>query len=125
MIRVTGTVGPWPVDLNIELSDSDWAGLKQAVPGVKVIYQEATAKPAEVPTSSASVRPAPTEALWQNALALVKNAGQVSGPVLFEQLEGLAGSPAAGKRLLVRLRHCEQVRVVSGGDAPLYIWAEG
>lgn len=122
MIRITGTVGPWPVDLNIDLSDSDWEGLRTAVQGLEVASQGATAEPADVSANPGPARAAPTEALWQNALALVKSAGQVSGPVLFEQLEGLAGSPVAGKRLLVRLRHCEQVRVVSGGDAPLYIW---
>lgn len=123
MIRITGTVGPWPVDLNIELSDSDWAGVRAAVQGLEVMSHAAPAAPADVPADAVPARAGPTEALWQNALALVKGAGQVSGPALFEQLEGLAGSPAAGKRLLVRLRHCEQVRVVSGGDAPLYIWA--
>lgn len=123
MIRITGTIGPWPVDLAIELSDSDWAGVRTAMQGVEITSQGAITEPAEDPANPAPVRAAPTEALWQNALALVKSAGQVSGPALFEQLEGLAGSPAAGKRLLVRLRHCEQVRVVSGGDAPLYIWA--
>jgi hypothetical protein len=46
----------------------------------------------------------------------------LSGPDLLEQLEGLTGSAAAGKRLLVRLRHCADVKVVSGGDTPLYSW---
>ena len=36
---------------------------------------------------------------------------------------GLAGGPeAAGKRLLVRLRHCGQVRMETGADAPIYHW---
>jgi hypothetical protein len=30
----------------------------------------------------------------------------------------------AGKRLLVRLRHSADVKVVSGGDTPLYSWIE-
>ena len=115
MIRITGTIGQWPVDLNIELDPSDWAQLQAAVQEV------ATERPAGA-GSDALVRVAPDEALWQNALALVKGAGQVSGPQLFEQLEALAGSPAGGKRLLVRLRHCEYVRVISGTDAPLYTW---
>jgi hypothetical protein len=41
---------------------------------------------------------------------------------LLEQLEGLTGSAAAGKRLLVRLRHCADVKVVSGADTPIYSW---
>ena len=28
----------------------------------------------------------------------------------------------AGKRLLVRLRHCAQVRMETGVDAPIYHW---
>ena len=31
-------------------------------------------------------------------------------------------SQAAGKRLLVRLRHCEQIRMETGADAPIYHW---
>ena len=34
----------------------------------------------------------------------------------------LAGGEVAGKRLLVRLRHCEQVRMETGTDAPVYCW---
>ncbi len=43
--------------------------------------------------------------LWQNAQDLLRDAGQLSGLELLDQLEGLAGDAAAGKRLLVRLRH--------------------
>jgi hypothetical protein len=43
---------------------------------------------------------------------------------LLEQLEGLTGSAAAGKRLLVRLRHCADVKVVSGADTPIYSWVD-
>lgn len=119
MIRITGTIGQWPVDLNIELDDNDWARLR-----VSAEHSSITQAPQEVtPAAAPAARPAPNDALWQNALALVRSSGQISGPALFDQLEGLAGSPAAGKRLLVRLRHCDQVRVVSGGDAPLYTWA--
>ncbi len=64
------------------------------------------------------------DALWQIAQELLRKAGQLSGPDLLEQLEGLTGSAAAGKRLLVRLRHCANVKVVSGGDTPLYSWIE-
>jgi hypothetical protein len=115
MIRITGKIGQWPVDLNIEMSEGDWAQLK----GVPSEGAEVTSSATPVP------RPAPSDALWQNALALVRTSGQISGPALFEQLEALAGDTVAGKRLLVRLRHCDQVRVVSGTDAPLYTWAQG
>jgi hypothetical protein len=53
---------------------------------------------------------------------LLRKAGQLSGPDLLDQLEGLTGSAAAGKRLLVRLRHSSDVKVESGGDTPLYRW---
>lgn len=46
----------------------------------------------------------------------------MGGPELLERLEGLAGSVAAGKRLLVRLRHSSEVKVESGADAPVYHW---
>ncbi|MDE1166718.1 MAG: hypothetical protein PW845_15355 [Pseudomonas sp.] len=116
MVRIRGTVGDWPVDLTIELDDADWARL-----GAQVNLQ------VESPASESVVKkPAPqNDALWQNVLSLVQGAGQISGPALLEQLEGLSGSTAAGKRLLVRLRHCSQVRVQSGADAPLYCWAAG
>ncbi|MNP82388.1 hypothetical protein D3C76_1810080 [compost metagenome] len=48
----------------------------------------------------------------------------MSGPDLLDQLEALTGSAVAGKRLLVRLRHSADVKVVSGGDTPLYSWIE-
>ena len=43
---------------------------------------------------------------------------------LLEQLEALTGSTGAGKRLLVRLRHSREVKVVSGADSPVYSWVE-
>jgi hypothetical protein len=46
----------------------------------------------------------------------------MEGPQLLAALEALTGSAQAGKRLLVRLRHSEQVKVDSGADAPLYRW---
>ena len=48
---------------------------------------------------------------------------QAAGGIqLLGQLAGLAGGEAAGKRLLVRLRHCAQVRMETGADAPIYHW---
>ena len=111
MVRIRGRIGDWPVDLTVELDAGDWAQLAQHV--------------AVTPTAGA-VAPAPTadagDALWQTALQLVRDAGQVEGPQLMAQLAALAGGEAAGKRLLVRLRHCAQIRMETGADAPIYHW---
>ena len=112
MLRIRGTVGDLPVDLTLELDDGDWARLGaqlQAMP-----MTSATAAPV------APVKQ--NDDLWQNAQDLLRNAGQLSGLELLDRLEGLAGDAAAGKRLLVRLRHSSDVKVVSGGDTPLYSW---
>ncbi|MCY1394089.1 hypothetical protein D3C76_207980 [compost metagenome] len=114
MLRIRGTIGEIPVDLTLELDQADWAQL-----GAQFGHQ-ATPAAAMAPTSAAPARQ--DDALWQTARELLRKAGQVSGPELLEQLEGLAGSTAAGKRLLVRLRHCADVKVESGVDAPLYHW---
>ncbi|WP_040261538.1 hypothetical protein [Pseudomonas massiliensis] len=119
MIRITGTLGQWPVDLCIEMGEGDWARLQ----GVLQITPADEAHALERPASPTPQAAAASDTLWDSALALVEASGQISGPALFEQLEGLAGSAQAGKRLLVRLRHCSQVRVLSGADAPLYTWA--
>ncbi|WP_248751952.1 hypothetical protein [Pseudomonas sp. MWU15-20650] len=112
MLRIRGTVGDLPVDLTLELDDSDWARL-----GAQL---QAT------PTASAAAAPvAPAKQdddLWHKAQAMLRQAGQLSGLELLDQLEGLAGDAATGKRLLVRLRHSAKVKVASGGDTPLYSW---
>jgi hypothetical protein len=112
MLRIRGTVGDWPVDLTLELDDDDWARL-----GVQL---QAT------PVATAAAAPAApvkhNDDLWQNAQDLLRNAGQLNGLELLDQLEGLAGDASAGKRLLVRLRHSAKVKVSSGGDTPLYSW---
>ncbi|AZF23577.1 hypothetical protein C4J89_4737 [Pseudomonas sp. R4-35-07] len=110
MLRIRGTVGDLPVDLTLELDDGDWARLG------------AQLQAAPVPTESTAVPLRQSEDLWQNAQDLLRNAGQLSGLELLDQLEGLAGDAAAGKRLLVRLRHSAKVKVTSGGDTPLYSW---
>lgn len=114
MLRIRGTIGELPVDLTLELDQADWAQL-----GAHFGHQ-VQAQPAASTASTVPMRQ--DDALWQTARDLLRKAGQVSGPELLEQLEGLAGSTAAGKRLLVRLRHCAEVKVESGADAPLYHW---
>ncbi|MBT2312059.1 hypothetical protein [Pseudomonas fluorescens] len=114
MLRIRGTVGDWPVDLSIDMDEGDWAQLGAQLQAVK---PDNTATPASRPANQ-------DDALWQIARELLRKAGQLSGPDLLEQLEGLTGSAPAGKRLLVRLRHSPDVKVISGGDTPLYRWHE-
>ena len=111
MLRIRGTVGDLPVDLTLELDEADWAHLSA---------QLLAAKPAPEEVSATPVRQ--DDKMWEIALELLQKAGQVSGPDLLEQLEGLTGSSAAGKRLLVRLRHNPKVKVESGADTPIYCW---
>lgn len=113
MLRIRGSIGDWPVDLTLEMDDGDWARLGAQL---KVEQTEASAAPAKPINQD--------DALWQNAKDLLRKAGQLSGPDLLDQLEGLTGSAASGKRLLVRLRHCSGVKVTSGADTPLYSWIE-
>ena len=108
MIRIRGHIGELPVDLSVELDDQDWAQLAQQLPSLA--------------SSEPPARSAGTDELWPAALELLQRAGQVEGPQLLAQLEALSGSAQAGKRLLVRLRHCQQVRVHSGADAPVFSW---
>ena len=112
-MRIRGHIGEWPVDLTVELEPHEWAQLGGQV---QVAAVPAVAGAAPV----APVRP--DDAVWQAARAVLRKAGQLNGPELLEALEGLAGNTAAGKRLLVRLRHSSEVKVQSGADAPVYHW---
>ena len=112
MLRIRGSIGDWPVDLTLEMDDADWARLGAQL---QVEKTEVSATPAPKPHNQ-------DDALWQIARDLLRKAGQLSGPDLLEQLEGLTGSAAAGKRLLVRLRHSPDVKVESGADTPMYRW---
>lgn len=113
MVRIRGRIGDWPVDLTVELDPQDWAQLAAAVP----------AAAAQSPAVAASVpAPADQDGQWQTVLALLRRAGRIEGPQLMAQLAALAGGEMAGKRLLVRLRHYEQVRMEAGADAPVYCW---
>jgi hypothetical protein len=111
MVRIRGRIGDWPLDLTLELDAEDWAQLAQHM---TVSPEASTAAPAHATDAG--------DALWQTALQLVRDAGQVEGPRLMAQLAALAGGEAAGKRLLVRLRHCAQIRMETGADAPIYHW---
>lgn len=111
MMRIRGRVGDWPVDLTVELDAQDWAQLAQHISPAAD-----TGEPAPVAAAVA------TDAQWQTTLSLLQQAGQIEGPQLLAQLAALAGSEAAGKRLLVRLRHCAQVRMETGVDAPIFHW---
>jgi hypothetical protein len=109
-VRIRGQIGDWPVDLTIELEPQEWAQLGQQIE-VPVIQPVATA-----------VAPRQDDGQWNAAREVLRLAGLMSGPELLDRLEGLAGSTAAGKRLLVRLRHSSEVKVESGVDAPVYHW---
>lgn len=112
-MRIRGHIGEWPVDLTIELGPEEWASLAGR-----------TAEAVAAPVSGAApvMQARPDDTLWLAAKDLLRKAGEMEGPALLELLEGLAGSTAAGKRLLVRLRHSAEVKVESGADAPLYHW---
>jgi hypothetical protein len=112
MLRIRGTVGEWPVDLTIEMDEGDWAQLGAQL---QVTKSDMATAPSPRPASQ-------DDAQWQIAKELLRKAGQLTGPDLLEQLEGLTGSASSGKRLLVRLRHSAEVKVLSGGDTPLYSW---
>jgi len=108
VIRIRGHIGELPVDLSVELDEQDWAQLAQQLPNLARSEQPA--------------RATQPDDRWLAALQLLREAGQMEGPQLLAQLEALSGSTQAGKRLLVRLRHCDQVRVHNGADAPVFSW---
>ena len=112
-MRIRGQIGDWPVDLTIELAPEEWAQLGRQIDVPSVAQGAATA---------AVATPRQDDGQWTAARDVLRLAGQMSGPELLDRLEGLAGSTAAGKRLLVRLRHSSEVKVESGVDAPVYHW---
>ncbi|NMY37413.1 MULTISPECIES: hypothetical protein [Pseudomonas] len=113
MVRIRGTIGDWPVDLTVELDEAEWAQLggqiKTSAPGHAAVVSP--------PVSQ-------DDTVWEMTKDILRKAGQMTGPQLLEQLEALTGSTGAGKRLLVRLRHSREVKVVSGADSPVYSWVE-
>ncbi|BAN46400.1 hypothetical protein [Metapseudomonas resinovorans] len=114
MLRIRGKVGDWPVDLTVEMDAEDWDQLASRL-SPETVAQAAPAA-AKAPLAPRS------DALWDTAQQLLCEAGRMEGPRLLAELEALAGGAAAGKRLLVRLRHSEQVHVDAGKDAPIYVW---
>jgi len=112
-VRIRGQIGDWPVDLTIELDPAEWAQLGRQLE-VPVV--------AEAASAPAPAAPRQDDGQWTAAREVLRQAGQMNGPELLDRLEGLAGSTAAGKRLLVRLRHSSEVKVESGADAPVYHW---
>ncbi len=116
-MRIRGRIGDWPVDLTLELDEQDWARLAQALPGGD--GSAAVGQPA------AAGRAVQVDAQWQAAQELLAAAGSLEGPQLLGQLAALAGGEAAAKRLLVRLRHCPQVRVEAAAATARYTWIGG
>ncbi|WP_226685372.1 hypothetical protein [Stutzerimonas stutzeri] len=112
MIRIRGRIGDWPVDLEIDLGDQDWSGLTRGLGAVDVAS-------AGRPATAGS---APGDALWHSARECLRSAGKLDGPQLFAELEAITGSAQLAKRLLVRLRHCDEVRVEHGADSACYHW---
>lgn len=115
MLRIKGRIGDWPVDLAVEMDQEDWAQLAALLPRDAAVV-EAPAAP------RAAVVPRAEDGPWQAAQELLQRAGVMEGPQLLAELAALAGGAPAGKRLLVRLRHCPQVHIESGAEAPLYRW---
>ena len=45
MVRIRGTIGDWPVDLTVELDDSDWAKLGAQLPVADAPVSQPAARP--------------------------------------------------------------------------------
>ncbi|MGY4826290.1 hypothetical protein [Stutzerimonas chloritidismutans] len=111
MIRIRGRIGDWPVDLEIELDAQDWMNLTRSVG-----TDEAAVGGVPAPATP------PGDALWHSARERLRCAGKLDGPELLAELEALAGNALLAKRLLVRLRHCDEVKVEHGADSACYHW---
>ena len=116
-MRVQGQLGDVAIDLQINLEESEWARLAELLRGALPLAVDAAPVPSAVPMASPV-----TDRLWQTACQLLSEAGACEGPQLLADLQALAGSAEAGKRLLVRLRHSPQVRVEQREDVPWYSW---
>jgi hypothetical protein len=114
MVRIRGTIGSQPVDLTVELEDSDWQRLAAALRPPEAVASHAAA-PASAPKSGGDM-------LWDQVVKLLSSAGRLSGPDILVALEKLTGNLGVAKQLLVRLRHSPQVRMERVGEAQFYIW---
>jgi hypothetical protein len=112
-VRIRGQIGEWPVDLTLELEPHEWAQLRR---------EAEVPAPLPVPDAAVVATPRQNDGQWAAACEVLRQAGTMDGPALLDRLEALTGSTAAGKRLLVRLRHSSEVRVESGVHAPVYHW---
>lgn len=127
MLRIRGTVGSFPVDLEVSLDQEDWDKLIVGVLGSK---QTPQVNVSEVSSEVSSDKLSTVSGLnkidsfLEPALALVRQAGAISGPSLLVKLEGLSGNMQAAKQLLMRLRHSNQVVVERGAEALIYRWRE-
>lgn len=118
-MRIRGMIGAWPVDLTLELDQQDWASLRVAqapAASTSALAPEPGAVQGELSPGQG------TDGLWQGSLQVLREAGQLEGTALLASLAALAGSAAAGKRLLVRLRHDSRVKVQQAGDTPVFHW---
>ncbi len=115
LVRIRGQIGPWPVDLSIELEAAEWAQLA----GVVHMPEGAASVPTQATRSAPVVQ---SDDALVAAKRLLQAEGPLNGPQLLERLATLGGSTAGGKRLLFRLRHAAGVKVDSVADAPLYRW---
>lgn len=118
-MRIKGQFGPWPVDLQIELDAAEWTRLGGVLSGWGV-----NSEPAAEPVSPAAPALRPEEPLWAAACELLRQSGALEGPQLLADLQALAGGAAAGKRLMVRLRHCPQVQLHTQGGTLVYRWQD-
>lgn len=120
MLRIRGRIGDWPVDLSLEMDETDWqrfAAALRTVPGDR--------PPQASAGSDAAPAPSVAERLWLAAQDLLRQAGRCEGPRLLDELAALAGSAAAAKGLLVRLRHSPQVRIEAHDGTQVFIWSAG
>ena len=119
-MRIRGQLGPWPVDLSLELEPGELQQLASLLHGgeAAVVVEPLVAASAPVVTGGQGER------LWQLAQECLRRAGQQEGPLLMADLAALAGSELEGKRLLVRLRHHPQVVLDTSGSTTRYCWQE-
>lgn len=127
MLRIRGTVGSFPVDLEVSLDQEDWdklaAGLmtlKQSGGAVNSSEESPEVSSSAVTTSNLNK----IDSFFEPALAVVRQAGAISGPSLLVKLEGISGNMQSAKQLLMRLRHSNQVVVERGAEALIYRWRE-